>query len=292
MDRLDRKDFKDAAFDVVLRGYDKRQVDERLRFLGAELTVADNALRAASERAALLEDALSEARSTPAGEQLGDSNFGARVEKILKLAEDEAREVRSQADAAALALVEQARAHAAEQDSALQQRWSELDSARQELEQARQEANRECEQLRAQARAEADQIRTAVTQQADQLFTAARADADEVGAAAHAEADNSSRRLRLRRSSSWRRPTRRRSGWSLRRPTPRGRGNSPARTRCINCPGCARRSTRTSTGRSSIWAACSAPREPSCTRGARTLRRRPPRSVPCDDREYPCQDCG
>lgn len=189
MDRLDRKDFKDAAFDVVLRGYDKRQVDERLRFLGAELTVADNALRAASERAALLEDALSEARSTPAGEPLGDSNFGARVEKILKLAEDEAREVRSQADAAALALVEQARAHAAEQDSALQQRWSELDSARQELEQARQEVNRECEQLRAQARAEADQIRTAVTQQADQLFTAARADADEVGAAAHAEAE-------------------------------------------------------------------------------------------------------
>ncbi|HEX5347081.1 MAG TPA: hypothetical protein VFW64_08275 [Pseudonocardiaceae bacterium] len=189
MDRLDRKDFKDAAFDVVLRGYDKRQVDERLRFLGAELTVADNALRAASERAALLEDALSETRSTPAGEPLGDSNFGARVEKILKLAEDEAREVRSQADAAALALVEQARAHAAEQDSALQQRWSELDSARQELEQARQEVNRECEQLRAQARAEADQIRTAVTQQADQLFTAARADADEVGAAAHAEAE-------------------------------------------------------------------------------------------------------
>lgn len=180
MDRLDRKDFKDAAFDVVLRGYDKRQVDERLRFLGAELTVADNALRAASERAALLEDALSEARSTPAGEPSGDSNFGARVEKILKLAEDEAREVRSQADAAALALVEQG--------SALQRRWAELDSARQELEQARQEVNQECERVRAQARAEADQIRTAVTQQADQLFTAARADTDEVGAAAHAEA--------------------------------------------------------------------------------------------------------
>ena len=50
MDRLDRKDLKDAAFDVVLRGYDKRQVDERLRFLGAELTAADSALRAVGER--------------------------------------------------------------------------------------------------------------------------------------------------------------------------------------------------------------------------------------------------
>src|ERR1700712_3471346 len=74
MDRLDRKDLKDAAFDVVLRGYDKRQVDERLRFLGAELTAADSALRAVGERAALLEDALNEARSTPAGEPPGDSN--------------------------------------------------------------------------------------------------------------------------------------------------------------------------------------------------------------------------
>ena len=45
MDRLDRKDLKDAAFDVALRGYDKRQVDERLRFLSAELAAADNALR-------------------------------------------------------------------------------------------------------------------------------------------------------------------------------------------------------------------------------------------------------
>ncbi|MFL6149510.1 MAG: hypothetical protein ACJ72I_18795 [Pseudonocardiaceae bacterium] len=189
MDRLDRKDLKDAAFDVVLRGYDKRQVDERLRFLGAELTAADSALRAVGERAALLEDALNEARSTPAGEPPGDSNFGARVEKILKLAEDEAREVRSQADAAAVALVEQARAHAAEQDSALQRRWAEFDSAREELEQARQEVNQECERLRAQARTETDQIRTAVTQEADQLFTAARADADEVSKMAHAEAE-------------------------------------------------------------------------------------------------------
>ncbi len=189
MDRLDRKDLKDAAFDVVLRGYDKRQVDERLRFLGAELTVANDALRAASERTTLLEDALSEARSTPAGEPSGDSHFGARVEKILKLAEDEAREVRSQADAAAVELVEQARAHAAEQDNALQLRWAELDNARQELEQARQEVNRECEQIRAQARAEAEQLHTAVTHQADQLFTAARADAEKVGDAAHAEAE-------------------------------------------------------------------------------------------------------
>ncbi|MBA2471429.1 MAG: hypothetical protein H0V41_03990 [Pseudonocardiales bacterium] len=189
MDRLNRKDFKDAAFDVVLRGYDKRQVDERLRFFAAELTAADDALRASGQRAAMLEDALSEARSTPADEPSERPQFGARVDKIFKLAEEEAREVRSQADAAATALVEQARAQAAEQDSALQQRWAELDSARQELDQARQEVNRESEQVRAQTRAEADQIRAAVTHDADQLFAAARADAAEVNKAARAEAE-------------------------------------------------------------------------------------------------------
>jgi chromosome segregation ATPase len=162
MDRLDRKDLKDAAFDVVLRGYDKRQVDERFRFLGAELIAAENALRAASQRAAKLEDALSESRAAPVGEPSGDSSSGARVEKMLKLAEGEAREVRHQADAAAAALLDQARAQAAEQDSALRRRFAELDSARQELDRARQEVERESERVRAQTQADVDQIRKAV----------------------------------------------------------------------------------------------------------------------------------
>lgn len=58
MDRVDRKnvqDLKDAAFDVVLRGYDKQQVDERLRFLGSQLTAAENALRTATQRATVLD---------------------------------------------------------------------------------------------------------------------------------------------------------------------------------------------------------------------------------------------
>jgi len=42
MDRVDRAD---AAFDIVLRGYDKRQVDERLRFLESELAAAGGSLR-------------------------------------------------------------------------------------------------------------------------------------------------------------------------------------------------------------------------------------------------------
>ena len=206
MDRADRKGVKGTTFDVVLRGYDKRQVEERLRILGAELIVARNALRVAQERAAMLEEM---SRSRPGGHGQ-DSNFGARVEKILLLAEEEAREVRRQADAAAAALIEQARVEAAgqrqqaeqevaawraevsrgaaEQDSAAQRRSAALDSARQELDRAREEWERESERVRAQAQAEVEQMRKTVAQEADELFTAATQDADEVCKAARVEA--------------------------------------------------------------------------------------------------------
>lgn len=205
MDRADRKDVKDAGFDVVLRGYDKRQVDERMRILVSKLAAAENALQEANQRTALLEDALGQLRSASGSESPGDVNFGARVEKILKLAEDEAREVRSQAEAAAVVLMDQARSQAAEQrqraeqeivawraeanrqaaeqENALQRRSAELDSARQEIE-------LESERSRARARAEADQIRATITAKADELVRAAAAEADDMGKTARTEADH------------------------------------------------------------------------------------------------------
>jgi cell division septum initiation protein DivIVA len=186
MDRLDRKDLSDAAFDVVLRGYDKRQVDERLRFLGAELMAVEDARWAADQRVAMLEEALNRAQSPPNGEPSAEVNFGARVEKILKLAEDEASEVRNQAEAAAVNLVDQARAQvaelrqraeqeiaawrteanreAAEQDDALRRRFSELDSTRHEVERDRIAAD----QLVAQARTEAERLVAAAAEAAQQ----------------------------------------------------------------------------------------------------------------------------
>jgi cell division septum initiation protein DivIVA len=83
MDRLDRMDATDTAFDVVLRGYDKRQADERLRLLGSELAAAESALRKATQRIAKLEEELSQARSAPTGEPAADVNFGARVKRSL-----------------------------------------------------------------------------------------------------------------------------------------------------------------------------------------------------------------
>ncbi len=140
MARSDRRDVTDTAFDVVLRGYDKRQVDERLRFLGSELVAARHELQAAGQRVAMLEDALSQARS--GGEPGGDGQFGARVEKILKLAEDEAREVRAAAGAQADELSRAATADAQKVGKA---------------------ARAEADQLVSQARTEAERLVAAAT---------------------------------------------------------------------------------------------------------------------------------
>jgi cell division septum initiation protein DivIVA len=193
MDRFDRKNLTDSTFDVVLRGYDKRQVDERLGFLGAELRAAEDAHRATTQRVAMLEKALSQAQSQPSSNPVGEVNFGARVEKILKLAEEEAAEVRSQAEAAAMALlgqaqvqVDQLRERAEEEIAAWRTQASrptcELDSAHHELEQ-------EAERIRAQAHADAEQIRTALAAEVEQVRTAGRAEAEELLRVATADAE-------------------------------------------------------------------------------------------------------
>ena len=167
MDRFDCKDLTDAAFDVVLRGYDKRQVEERLRFLGAELIAVEDAHRTTTQRVAMLEEALSRAQSPPSDEPASEVNFGARVEKILKLAEDEATEVRRQAEAAAVALIDQAG-----------------DQAHAEVEQMRTAARAEAEELLSVATADAEQLEEAARTAAERLVAHARSEAERLVAAA------------------------------------------------------------------------------------------------------------
>jgi cell division septum initiation protein DivIVA len=133
------------SFDVTLRGYDRRQVDDRLAHLGAALAAADEALTQAQRRNSELNGQLRLAldRLRQAGDAGARSNsFGFRVEKILRLAEEEARMAREKGAATAAVLVERARAEAqAIRDQA--RRW-------------RADAIREAEQIRKRAHADAD----------------------------------------------------------------------------------------------------------------------------------------
>ncbi len=195
MDRLDRKDLKDAPFDVALRGYDKRQVDERIRFLAAELAAAEHALRAAQARAAALEEEVNQMRSGAGASGPGagsgasragsDAGFGARVEKILLIAEEEAREARSQAGAEAAALVEQARAEA---EKRRKRAAAEIVARQAEAEKVGAAATEEAEQLRKAAAQEADEVRKTARGQAARLVEQARIEADRLVASATASA--------------------------------------------------------------------------------------------------------
>src|ERR671939_385629 len=82
------------AFDIVLRGYERRQVDEHLATL---LKERGNAERRAAELEKQLNRLRQDVESTR-HEQAEPSyaGLGARVEKILRLAEEEARDLRAE----------------------------------------------------------------------------------------------------------------------------------------------------------------------------------------------------
>jgi cell division septum initiation protein DivIVA len=86
-----------APFELVRRGYEPSQVDRRIQQLAREL---DAARRQVSELSRKVEQVQNEKRA--AEEQLADSapsysGLGARIEKILGLAEEEAAELLSKA---------------------------------------------------------------------------------------------------------------------------------------------------------------------------------------------------
>jgi len=141
------------AFDIVLRGYERRQVDEHLAALV-------NDRMSAQRRVVDLEQHLARLRQEyEAGGQNEPSyaSLGARVEKMLRLAEEESRDVRAEAKAAS----EQIRSQAAtdveeirrlgEEDAARRKSAAELNCV-----QIMEEAHRESERIRAEASGEAE----------------------------------------------------------------------------------------------------------------------------------------
>ncbi len=204
-----------VTFDTALRGYDRRQVEDRLSFLRAELTAAEDGLRTSQHRTSALEGELEQARTQleQARTQLAqrsdtdmENSFGFRVERILRLAEAEAKQVRGRAENEAKELMRQAaadveerrqqveqelttRIEAAERDVvqretavAQRERQVEADAAtvRRESAELRETARREVEALRKDAWAEVEQLRTEASTEADRALASARAEAEKL----------------------------------------------------------------------------------------------------------------
>ena len=146
--------FEDAPpreFATVMRGYDRHQVDEHIRQLEVEL-------RQLREQVQSLRRELSQAHGQEQ-ERPTYSGLGARIEQLLRLAEEQATE-----------LVQAARSEANEIKAAAKVDAAELRAG----------AENEASELRANAKRETDDLRGAAEREADSIRTTARREADEL----------------------------------------------------------------------------------------------------------------
>jgi len=150
------------TFDLALRGYDRRQVDEYLDRVEHDLSVAQADRDAASTRIALLEKRLDELENElqAARHQLAEgarptyAGLGRRVEQLLSIAEEEAERLR--ADALRDTAEERAAA-----GGLVQEAQKDADLASREFEAALELRRREAEQREAADRAKLDKQLTA-----------------------------------------------------------------------------------------------------------------------------------
>lgn len=125
-----------SRFDIVRRGYDRDQVDERLRDLEAELEQERRARQDSEQRNAELNEQLRNVRaelSWPSRESMPEVTD--RVGQILQLAEEEAADIRSTANT--------------ELDEARTRGETELEAARESARSQRAAAAQEVDQLQA-----------------------------------------------------------------------------------------------------------------------------------------------
>lgn len=173
-----------SPFDVVRRGYDRDQVDAQLRELRERLSAAETARVTAEQHARATEDELRAARAKGSSEPVASESFGFRAEKILRLAEHEAADVRGRAAKEATAVVEKARAdaerHRHEVEQKLIARSTELDQEAAQRNVAINEREQQATSVLAAARDEAARITADAEKAAETLLGDARTRAEEL----------------------------------------------------------------------------------------------------------------
>ncbi|MFF1612792.1 hypothetical protein ACFVYA_33915 [Amycolatopsis sp. NPDC058278] len=132
----------DVRFPIVLRGYDRRQVDEYVRVAEKRVDRHEKARRVAERRLAK-----AQVPAPRAPEPDDAAGLGRRIEKILQVAKAEAAEIR-----------EQARKEGAELRAAAEKAVAEAEAARAETERA---AQRDAQLILSRAEEEAETIRAA-----------------------------------------------------------------------------------------------------------------------------------
>jgi len=185
------------GFDVVRRGYDREQVEHHLNQLIGKLTAADKARAEAEQRVRTVQEELRAVRARSESDTpMSQDSFGFRAEKILRMAEHEAADVRARAAKEATAVVEQARAdaerHRHEVEQTLIARSAELDQEAAQRNVAIQEREQQAQAQLADAREESARIGEDAQRSADKLIADAEGRADQL----QKRTDNEIRRRR------------------------------------------------------------------------------------------------
>jgi hypothetical protein len=118
-------------FDIVVRGYNPRQVNERVTRLEFDLKNANKARDAALAQVAELSELLAAVRTERdqlADSQMSDSRLSERVRAMMQLAQEEIADLRRTAEEQAKDTVDEADRQAAQQLAAHRQRVAELEA--------------------------------------------------------------------------------------------------------------------------------------------------------------------
>ena len=145
------------AFEMQMRGYSRRQVDEFIARCRSQIRDLEQRLARALDDGEELRRELASARQQALGAKPAHEEVSERIAQILKLADDEARSQKSK--------------------------------AHEEIARQRNDAQSEAEKTRTEAREQAERMLTAAQEQAERAITSARAEAEKTVTGARNEAE-------------------------------------------------------------------------------------------------------
>src|SRR5579875_2162811 len=157
------------AFEVQLRGYSRRQVDDFVARCRSQVRELEERLGRSLYEGEQLRQEVKALRQQALGSRPAHEEVSERIAQILKLADDEAHAQKTRAD--------------------------------DEIRKQRSEAQQEADRARKEARDQAEQMLTAAQEQAERAISAARADADKTRTTARAEADHTTAEARKKADS-------------------------------------------------------------------------------------------
>ena len=152
------------AFEMQMRGYSRRQVDEFIARCRSQIRDLEQRLARALDDNEELKRDLATARQQALGAKPAHEEVSERIAQILKLADDEARSQKSK--------------------------------AHEEIARQRNDAQADAEKSRAEAREQAERMLTAAQEQAERAITSARAEAEKTLTAARTEAERTTTEAR------------------------------------------------------------------------------------------------